>query len=126
MFLQYFLLTSIVQAANPWNDPVISYGFWDTKNVMRSVMGAVAKLFNKIIYVDILDANLGQFCTSVMYPRLIPRCCSDIYRALGTFKGRILLVRRHKKEIKGTQDAGWSHNFEKEIYLNTYGVGHRL
>jgi len=61
---------------------MICYGFWNTKNVMRPILGAIAKRFDKIKYVNVLDANLSQFVTSVMDPCLISRRCPDITRTV--------------------------------------------
>jgi len=61
---------------------MICYSFWNTKNVVRPILGAIAKRFDKIKYVNVLDANLSQFATSVMDPCLIPCCRSDITRAV--------------------------------------------
>ena len=61
---------------------MICYGFWNTKNVVRPILGAIAKRFDKIKYVNVLDANLSQFATSVMDPCLISRRCPDITRAV--------------------------------------------
>jgi hypothetical protein len=69
---------SWTQIANPGDDPMICYSFWNTKNVVRPILGAVAKRFDEVKYVDILNTNLTQFATSVMDPCLIPCCRSDI------------------------------------------------
>ena len=50
--------------------------------MVRPILGAVTKLFDKIKNIDILDTNLSHFGTSVMDPCLITRCRSDVNRTV--------------------------------------------
>ena len=64
--------------AYPRDDSVHGHGLWNTENMVRPILGAVAKRFDKIKYVNVLDADLSQFATSVMGPCLISRRCPDV------------------------------------------------
>ena len=50
--------------------------------MVRPILGAVTKLFYKGKNMDILDANLSQFGTSVMDPCLITRCRPNVNRTV--------------------------------------------